>query len=57
MVEVRPGQEFTVGSATVRVAATDHRPVEPTVAFRLEVGGTSAVLGGDGVPCAGLDDR
>ena len=36
--------------------ATDHRPVEPTVAFRVEVGGRSAVLGGDGVPCAGLDE-
>jgi len=55
VVEVEPGQTFTVGSATVSVAATDHRPVEPTVAFRVETGGKSVVLGGDGVPCAGLD--
>ncbi len=56
VTEVQAGETFTVGSATVRVAATDHRPVEPTVAFRVEVGGASVVLGGDGVPCAGLDE-
>ena len=56
VVEVSPGDTFSVGSATVRVGATDHRPVEPTVAFRLEVGDTSVVMGGDGVPCSGLDE-
>jgi ribonuclease Z len=55
VTEVGPGDQFEVGSATVRVAATDHRPVEPTVAYRVEDGGRSVVLGGDGVPCAGLD--
>ncbi len=55
-VEVNPGDQFVMGSALVRVAATDHRPVEPTVAFRVEVADRSVVLGGDGVPCAGLDD-
>jgi ribonuclease Z len=55
-VEVQPGDTFTMGSATIRVGATDHKPVEPTVAFRVEVGDVSAVLGGDGVPCAGLDE-
>jgi ribonuclease Z len=55
-VEVAPGDTFTIGAATARVGATDHRPVEPTVAFRLEVGDTSVVLGGDGVPCSGLDE-
>jgi ribonuclease Z len=54
--EVGPGDTFTVGSATARVGATDHRPVEPTIAFRLEAHGKSAVLGGDGVPCVGLDE-
>jgi ribonuclease Z len=56
VTEVSPGDTFTVGSATVRVGATDHRPVEPTVAFRVDDGGRSVVLGGDGVPCAGLDE-
>ncbi len=54
--EVGAGDEFKVGSATVRVGATDHKPVEPTIAFRIEAGGSSAVLAGDGVPCAALDE-
>ena len=56
--EVVAGERFTVGpnaEATVIVAATDHRPVEPTVAFRIEAEGRAVVLGGDGVPCEGLD--
>ncbi len=53
--EVSAGDEFNVGSATVRVGATEHRPVDPTVGFRIEVGGRSAVLAGDGIPCATLD--
>jgi len=54
--EMSPGDVFTVGSAQVTVGATDHRPVEPTIAFRIEAGGKSAVMGGDGIPCAGLDE-
>jgi ribonuclease Z len=56
VTEVAPGDEFEVGSAAIRVGATDHRPVEPTVAYRVEDDGRSAVLGGDGVPCEGLDE-
>jgi ribonuclease Z len=56
VTEVGPGDEFTVGGAKVHVAATDHRPVEPTIAFRLELDGRAIVLGGDGVPCSGLDE-
>jgi ribonuclease Z len=55
VVEVAPGDRFIVGSATITVGATDHRPVEPTVAFRITDEGHSVVLGGDGVPCDGLD--
>ena len=40
---------------TIRVAPTDHRPVEPTIAFRVEYDGASVVLAGDSVPCASLD--
>lgn len=56
--EVAPGEQFTLGAdgaIMVSVAATDHRPVEPTVAFRIDADDRSVVLGGDGVPCAGLD--
>jgi ribonuclease Z len=56
VTEVAPGDSFAVGSATITVGATDHRPVEPTVAFRVDDGGKSVVLGGDGVPCVGLDE-
>jgi len=55
-VEVSPGDVLAIEGAQVRVGATDHRPVEPTVAYRIEAAGKSAVLGGDGVPCAGLDE-
>lgn len=45
-------------SAGVRitVAPTDHRPVEPTIAFRIEHDGVAVVLAGDSVPCATLDE-
>jgi len=39
----------------IRVAPTDHRPVEPTIGFRIEYGGASVVLAGDSVPCESLD--
>ena len=39
----------------VRVAPTDHRPVEPTIGYRIEHDGKVVVIGGDTVPCAGLD--
>jgi ribonuclease Z len=56
VVEVGPGERFVAGAANVRVGATDHRPVEPTVAFRIEHDGRSVVIGGDGVPCTALDE-
>jgi len=40
---------------SIRVAPTDHRPVAPTIGFRIEYGGASVVLAGDTVPCATLD--
>lgn len=56
VTEVEPGDVFEISGATIRVAATDHRPVEPTVAYRVEADGRSVVLGGDGVPCRTLDE-
>ena len=43
--------------AGVRVLAgpTDHRPVHPSVGYRVEHGDDAVVLAGDTVPCAGLD--
>jgi ribonuclease Z len=54
--EVAPGDFFEIGATKVLVGQTNHKPVEPTVAFRVEAGGKSVVLGGDGVPCDGLDE-
>ena len=36
-------------------APTDHRPVHPTVGYRVEHDGVAVVLAGDTVPCDGLD--
>jgi ribonuclease Z len=40
---------------TIRVAPTSHRPVEPTIGFRIEFERASVVLAGDTVPCDSLD--
>jgi ribonuclease Z len=40
---------------TVTAAPTDHRPVAPTVGYRIDHGGRSVVIAGDTVPCDGLD--
>lgn len=54
--EVGPGAVLSVADATVKVYETDHRPVTPTVGYRVESGDNSVALGGDSVPCAGLDE-
>jgi ribonuclease Z len=54
--EVSPGDEFKIGDARVIVGRTDHRPVTPTIGFRIEADGKSVVLAGDTVPCGELDD-
>jgi ribonuclease Z len=45
------------GTADVRVLAapTDHRPVAPTVGYRVEHDGKAVVIAGDTVPCEGVD--
>jgi len=55
VTEVGPGDAFDVADAHVVVHETDHRPVVPTVGYRIEHGGAVAALAGDTVPCAGLD--
>ena len=54
--EVSPGDKFKIGDARVIVGRTDHRPVAPTIGFRIEAEGKSVVLAGDTVPCSELDD-
>src|SRR5581483_8883816 len=53
--EVTEGVVYDEGGVCVLAAPTDHRPVAPTVAYRVEHDGHAVVLAGDTVPCAGLD--
>ena len=55
VTEVSDGLALESGEVRITVAPTDHRPVEPTIAFRIEHDGHSVVLAGDTVPCEGLD--
>lgn len=54
--EVTEGQVWDSEGVGITVAPTDHRPVEPTIAFRIDDGDASVVLAGDTVPCTSLDE-
>lgn len=54
--EVGPGVVHDDGGVRIVAAATDHRPVQPTLGYRFEHDGHAVVLAGDTVPCAGLDE-
>jgi ribonuclease Z len=56
VLEVEPGTTFTVGDQSILAGATDHRPVEPSLGYRVTSDDTSVVIAGDGVPCATLDE-
>lgn len=43
------------GGVRIVAAPTDHSPVRPTVGYRVEADGKAVVIGGDGIPCEGLD--
>ena len=49
------GVVFDEGGVRVIAAPTDHRPVEPSVGYRVEYEGAAVVIAGDTVPCEGLD--
>jgi ribonuclease Z len=55
VVEVADGPVDLPGATRISCAPTDHRPVEPSVGFRLERDGVAVVAAGDTVPCEGLD--
>lgn len=54
--EYTDGPVWDRDGVSIRVAPTDHRPVAPTLGFRIEYEGASVVLAGDTVPCASLDE-
>ena len=49
------GVVFDEGSVRILAAPTDHRPVEPSIGYRVEHDGHAVVIAGDTVPCDGLD--
>lgn len=53
--EYTEGPVWDRDGVSIRVAPTDHRPVAPTIGFRIEYEAASVVLAGDTVPCASLD--
>ncbi|MFI5511097.1 ribonuclease Z [Mycobacterium sp. NPDC051804] len=53
--EYTDGPVWDRDGVQIRVAPTDHRPVAPTIGFRVEHTGASVVLAGDTVPCETLD--
>jgi ribonuclease Z len=57
VTEVLDGVAFETDGVRVSVAPTDHRPVEPSIGFRIDdlADRGTVVLAGDTVPCAGLD--
>jgi ribonuclease Z len=55
VVEVADGAVELPCSTVVTCAPTDHRPVEPSVCYRLATAERSVVAAGDTVPCEGLD--
>lgn len=59
VAEHTEGQVWNHDGVQITVAPTDHRPVAPTIGFRIEhrdqQGTVCVVVAGDSVPCASLD--
>jgi len=49
------GVVYDEGGVRIVAAPTDHRPVHPSVGYRVEHDGRAIVIAGDTVPCEGLD--
>ncbi len=56
VTEVAPEQSLEIGTVSITTHATDHRPVEPSIGYRISAAGRVAALAGDTIPCSGLDD-
>jgi ribonuclease Z len=54
--ETGAGVVLDDGETWVVAAATDHRPADPSLAYRFERGARSVVVAGDTLPCPGLDE-
>ncbi len=56
VTEVDEGTVFEERGVRVTAARTHHPPVEASLGFRIEHDGRSVVIGGDSLPCEGLDE-
>ena len=55
VTEVHDGLVLDEMDVRILAAPSDHRPVAPTTAFRVEHDGAVVVIAGDTIPCEGLD--
>lgn len=55
VTEVTGGLVSDDGVVRITSEPTDHRPVHPTLGYRIEAGGKVVAIAGDTVPCEGLD--
>jgi ribonuclease Z len=55
VTEVTDGVVFEQDGVRVLAEPTDHRPVHPTVGYRVEADGAAVAIAGDTKPCDGLD--
>lgn len=56
VVELSPGDAFSVGDCAISAHRTDHSPVFPTLGYRIEHAGGVVALAGDTIPCPELDE-
>lgn len=55
VIELTEGSVHDDGGVRAVAAPTDHRPVTPSVGYRIEADDKAVVVSGDTVPCTGLD--
>jgi ribonuclease Z len=55
VTEAHDGVVLDEMGVRVLAAPSDHRPVDPTTAYRVEHDGHAVVIAGDTIPCDGLD--
>jgi ribonuclease Z len=55
VTEVSDGVVLDDGTVKIIAAPTDHAPVQPTAGYRIEADGKVVAIGGDTIPCSGLD--
>jgi len=55
VTEITKGSLDLSTTVSISTAPTDHRPVDPTIAFRFDHQESSVVVAGDTIPCTDLD--